>query len=394
MMEAKIRIVPGFSWFGKNIGIKDNTLDFGGVLASVPCQAAGVFTRNTMPGAPVLVGKEHLRNGLLQAVIVNSKNANVITRQRGVEDSLTICRLVAEQCGIATDMVLPSSTGVIGRRLPMDIIVEGCRTLKQDFGQTEHHIESFARSIMTTDTRLKLVSAKVGEATVVGIAKGAGMIEPNMATMLCYFMTDAEISSSLLQPLLGRVVNKSFNRISVDTDTSTSDTVVILANGLAGPVDPVAFEAVLSDMAIYLAKEIARDGEGATKLIELVVSGAQTAEQALLTAKSIINSPLVKTAIYGADPNWGRFVMAIGKVFQYSVDLAELKIFFGAGENRLMIDTGVLDRDVVPLEQISEELRKNEIHIEVVLGKGPCAERVWGCDLTEGYVAENAHYTT
>jgi glutamate N-acetyltransferase / amino-acid N-acetyltransferase len=394
MTEARIRLVPGFSWFGKNIGIKDSTLDFGGILADVPCQAAGVFTRNTMPGAPVLVGREHLRNGLLQAVIVNSKNANVATEQRGVEDSRTICRLVAEQCGIDAELVLPSSTGVIGRRLPMDIMVEGCRTLKQDFGKTERHVEGFARSIMTTDTRLKLVSARVGGATILGIAKGAGMIEPNMATMLAYFVTDAKISASLLQPMLGRVVNTSFNRISVDTDTSTSDTVVILSNGLAGPVDPVAFEAVLSDMAVYLAKEIARDGEGATKLIELVVSGAQTAEQALLTAKSVINSPLVKTAIYGADPNWGRFVMAIGKVFQYSVNIAELKIFFGAGENRLMIDAGVLDRDEVPLEQISGELRKNEIHIEIVLGKGLHAEKVWGCDLTEGYVAENAHYTT
>ncbi len=393
-MEVGIRIVPGFSWFGKNIGIKDSTLDFGGILSDVPCQAAGVFTRNTMPGAPVLVGREHLRNGLLQAVIVNSKNANVATEQRGVEDSRRICRLVAEPFGIDANMVLPSSTGVIGRRLPMEIIAKGCETLKQDFGKTEHHAESFARSIMTTDTRPKRVSARVGNATLLGIAKGAGMIEPNMATMLCYFMTDAEIPSGQLQLILNRVANKSFNRISVDTDTSTSDTVVILANGLAGPVDPAGFEETLSDMAVYLAKEIARDGEGATKLIELVVSGAQTEEQALLTAKSVINSPLVKTAIYGADPNWGRFVMAIGKVFQYTVAIGDLVIHFGEGDNRLRIDAGTLDRDEVPLEQISELLKQNEVTIEIVLGKGPYSERVWGCDLTEGYVEENAHYTT
>lgn len=394
MIEERIQIVPGFSWFGKNIGIKDKTMDFGGILSDVPCQAAAVFTRNTMPGAPVLVGKEHLRNGLLQAVIVNSKNANVATEQRGVEDSRKICRFVAESCGIEAEMVLPSSTGVIGRRLPMDIITAGCKTLNQDFGNTAHHVENFAQSIMTTDTRRKLISAKVGGATILGIAKGAGMIEPNMATMLCYFVTDADIPSSELQPMLGRVANKSFNRISIDTDTSTSDTVVILSNGLAGSVNPDEFESILLEMAIYLAKEIARDGEGATKLIELVVSGAQTAEQALLTAKSVINSPLVKTAIYGADPNWGRFVMAIGKVFQYSVNIADLRILFGEGNNRLMIDAGILDRDEVPLDEISEILKKNEVHIEIVLGNCSFSERVWGCDLTEEYVRENAHYTT
>ncbi len=393
-MEERIQIVPGFSWFGKNIGIKDNTLDFGGILSDVPCQAAGVFTKNTIPGAPVLVGKEHLRNGLLQAVIVNSKNANVATGLHGVEDSREICRLVAENCGIDAEMVLPSSTGVIGRRLPMDVIVNGCSTLRQDFGKTKQHAENFARSIMTTDTRPKLICAQVGNATLMGVAKGAGMIEPNMATMLSYFMTDAELPAEELQPMLRRVANKSFNRISIDTDTSTSDTVVILANGLAGPVDLQEFERVLAEMAVYLAKEIARDGEGATKLIELVVSGASTEEQALLTAKSIINSPLVKTAIYGADPNWGRFVMAIGKVFNYTVDVADLRIFFGEGNDRLRIDAEILDRDEVPLAEISEMLKKDEIRIEIVLGNGPYSEKVWGCDLTEGYIKENAYYTT
>jgi len=394
MIEESIRIIPGFSWFGKNIGIKDGTLDFGGILADKPCQAAGVFTKSTMPGAPILVGREHLRNGELQAVIVNSKNANVATGPQGAEDSRRICRLVAQACGIEVGLVLPSSTGVIGRRLPIETIARGCATVGTDFGKTEHHIDSFARSIMTTDTRRKLVSARVGGATVLGIAKGAGMIEPNMATMLCYFMTDAEITPGSLQPMLTRVVNKSFNRISVDTDTSTSDTVVLLANGLAGHVDTDTFEEVLLEMAIYLAKEIARDGEGATKLIELVVSGAKTKEQALLTAKSIINSPLVKTAIYGADPNWGRFVMAVGKVFDYPVEIAELRIFFGQGDHRFRIDAEILDRDEVPLAEISDILKGNEIHIEVVLGDGPFSEKVWGCDLTEGYIDINARYST
>jgi glutamate N-acetyltransferase/amino-acid N-acetyltransferase len=394
MIESKISRVEGFSWFGKNIGVKDDTLDFGGILSDVPCQAAGVFTKNTMPGAPVLVGREHLKDGLLQAVIVNSKNANVATEQQGLEDSITICRLVAESCGLEPGMVLPSSTGVIGRLLPMAVIAEACKGVKQDFGGSEQNIEAFARSIMTTDTRPKWVSAKVGGATILGIAKGAGMIEPNMATMLCYFVTDAKIASDKLQPMLGRVVNRSFNRISVDTDTSTSDTVVILSNGLAGQVEEDEFETVLSEMAIQLAKEIARDGEGATKLIEVLVSGARTKEQALLTAKAVINSPLVKTAIYGADPNWGRFVMAIGKVFQYSVNIRELRIIFGQGDHRLQIDAGTLERDVVPLHEISEMLKRDEVHIEIVLGNGPYSERVWGCDLTEEYVKINAYYTT
>jgi glutamate N-acetyltransferase / amino-acid N-acetyltransferase len=394
MIEERIQIVPGFSWFGKNIGIKDTTLDFGGILSARPCQAAGVFTRNTVPGAPIIVGREHLNDGLLQAVIVNSKNANVATGFQGVEDSKRICRLFAEACGIEAEMVLPSSTGVIGHRLPMETIIRACGAVMEDFGKTESHIDSFARSIMTTDTRRKLISAKVGDATVIGIAKGAGMIEPNMATMLCYFVTDADIPSEQLQAMLSRVVNRSFNRVSVDTDTSTSDTVVILANGLAGTVDPVAFENTLGEMAIYLAKEIARDGEGATKLIELVVSGAETEAQALLTAKSIINSPLVKTAIYGADPNWGRFVMAIGKVFDYRVNVKDLRLFFGKGDRRYRIDEEVLESNNVPLAEISEMLKEKEVYLEVVLGSGAYSERVWGCDLTEAYIDINAKYTT
>ncbi len=393
-MFNDIQLVPGFSFFGKNIGIKDDTLDFGGILSDCPCNAAAVFTQNTMPGAPVEVGKEHLRDGSLQAIIVNSKNANVATELQGIKDSKLICQLVAESCEIEPQAVLPSSTGVIGRYLPMEVVSKGCQGLKKDFGKTAQHAENFARSIMTTDSRAKWVSARVGDATLFAVAKGSGMIEPNMATMLSYFVTDAAIDSAQLQKMLLRIVNKSFNRISIDTDTSTSDTVVLMANGLAGTVDLPAFEIALQDMAIYLSKEIARDGEGASKLIELTVSGAQTQEQALLTAKSIINSPLVKTAIYGADPNWGRFVMAIGKVFHYKVSIRDLKILFGNDEKSLLIDADAIDRNEVKLDEISELLKKEEVFIKVVLGNGAFSETVWGCDLTEGYIAENAYYTT
>ncbi|GAB1265837.1 bifunctional glutamate N-acetyltransferase/amino-acid acetyltransferase ArgJ [Aurantivibrio infirmus] len=394
MTQASFDIPQGFSWFGKNIGIKDNSKDLGGILSHSPCAAAAVFTKNTMPGAPLIVGKEHIENGQLQAVIVNSKNANVATELSGIEDSRTICNVVGQSCGIAADLVFPSSTGVIGRRLPMDIIRDGCKSVSAEFGQSAQHVCDFAESIMTTDTRQKIVSAKVGNVTILGIAKGAGMIEPNMATMLSYFMTDAYVSADKLNAMLKRVVNKSFNRISVDSDTSTSDTVVILANGTEGSVNEIDFEKALEKIAIHLAKEIARDGEGATKLIELKISGASTAEQALLTAKAVVNSPLVKTAIYGADPNWGRFVMAIGKVFSYKVDIKELVIWFGEGDDRLSINAKMLDNNTVPLDAIANLLKNDKVFIEIKLGKGEFSETVWGCDLTEGYVKVNAHYST
>ncbi|MGI1679302.1 MAG: bifunctional glutamate N-acetyltransferase/amino-acid acetyltransferase ArgJ [Cellvibrionaceae bacterium] len=398
-MKGSLHIPQGFSWFGKNIGIKDDTKDFGGILSDNICSAAAVFTKNTMPGAPVVIGKQHIKDGELQAIIVNSKNANVATDSAGEKDSLTICELSAQACGIKADLILPSSTGVIGKRLPMDVIKKGCESIAEEFGKTEQHIHDFAMSIMTTDTREKIISAKIGDTTILGIAKGAGMIEPNMATMLSYFMTDAEISSNQLQAMLTRVTNKSFNRISVDTDTSTSDTVVVLANGKAGKVNEEHFEKIFTELAIYLAKEIARDGEGASKLIELKVSGASTAEQALLTAKAVVNSPLVKTAIYGADPNWGRFVMAIGKVFNYTVEISDLTILFSDQSNeakagRLKITAKMLDSDSVPLDDISELLTNDKVFIELALGNGKFEETVWGCDLTEGYVDVNAHYTT
>ncbi len=398
-MTDTLHIPQGFSWFGKNIGIKDSSKDFGGILSNNICSAAAVFTRNTMPGAPVIVGKDHIKDGALQAIIVNSKNANVATDSAGVKDSYTMCELTAQACGIKPNLVLPSSTGVIGRRLPMDIIKRGCASVADAFGQTEQHIHDFAKSIMTTDTKEKIISAKVGDAAILGFAKGAGMIEPNMATMLSYFNTDADIAPDVLKAILTRACNKSFNRISVDSDTSTSDTVVILANGQAGKVDEAEFEKVFTELAIHLAKEIASDGEGATKLIELKVSGASTAEQALVTAKAVVNSPLVKTAIYGADPNWGRFVMAIGKVFNYTVEIDQLSILFSKESNhptskRLKINAKMLDTDSVPLNEISELLKNDKVFIEIVLGNGSFEETVWGCDLTEGYVEVNAHYTT
>ena len=215
-----------------------------------------------------------------------------------------------------------------------------------------------------------------------------------MATMLSFFVTDAQISSEQLQTILRRVVNQSFNRISIDSDTSTSDTVIILANGLAGPVDAQQFEKAFTNSAMQLAKEIARDGEGSTKLIELKVSGAESQQMALQIGKSIINSPLVKTAIHGADPNWGRFVMAVGKVFEYPVPLPDLSINFGTGSQVLSVNAESLNADTVNLDAISNLLQDQEVFLEVVVGDGKFSETVWGCDLTKDYIEENAFYTT
>jgi glutamate N-acetyltransferase/amino-acid N-acetyltransferase len=389
-----LRSVCGFSWLGINLGIKDESLDFGVIASECECSAAGVFTRNNLPGAPVIVGRENIENGRLQAIVVNSKIANVATGKVGIEDAKNMCLWTGEALKISPELVLPSSTGVIGQRLPIKKIHDGCKSITEQLGSSTEHIEKFARAIMTTDTHPKWSSCRVGNATILGVAKGAGMIEPNMATMLSYFVTDAKLSSEELRAILDRVVNKSFNRISIDSDTSTSDTVVILANGLAGRIDNEEFEATLTKSAMQLAKEIARDGEGATKLIELTVSGAESQQMALKIAKSIINSPLVKTAIHGADPNWGRFVMAVGKVFEYPVPLADLSIHFKKGSQVLSVNAESLDADEVNLNEISKLLKNQEVFIEVIVGSGNFSETVWGCDLTKGYIEENAFYTT
>ena len=389
-----LRSVPGFSWMGINLGLKDQTLDFGVIASECKCTAAGVFTRNNFPGAPVTVGRENIQNGQLQAIVVNSKIANVATGIDGIEDAKNMCRWTGEALGIDPELVLPSSTGIIGRRLPVEKIYEGCKIIPEKLGSSPEYIDNFARAIMTTDTHPKWCSASIENSTLLGVAKGAGMIEPNMATMLSFFVTDAKISSEQLQTILRRVVNQSFNRISIDSDTSTSDTVVILANGLAGPVDTEIFEKTLRNSSIQLAKEIARDGEGSTKLIELTVSGAKSQEMALQISKSIINSPLVKTAIHGADPNWGRFVMAVGKVFEYPVPLSDLSIHFGTGSQVLTVNAESLNADTVKLDAISELLQNQEVFLEVVVGDGKFSETVWGCDLTKDYIEENAFYTT
>lgn len=376
----------GFHSFSKNIGIKDQTLDFTVIVSSVRAASAAMFTKNQFCGAPITVGRKNIADGYLQAFVINSKNANVATGKKGIEDVYQIIEAVGEELTISPDDILPSSTGIIGVPLPIKKILNGIPGIKSQL--QEGALDRSAEAIMTTDNFIKLRSCKIGEATLVGIAKGSGMIEPNMATMLCYFMTDAKIDPETLSNLLKKAVNCSFNMISVDGDTSTSDTVAIMANGLAGEICPEEFEAALQEMCIELAKDIARDGEGATKLVEVQVNGAADFNIAKKVAKSIVNSPLVKTAIFGQDPNWGRIISTIGncetplRTEKVSISFGDICVFAGG--------TPIEDNQ----KALQNYLRANEIQITVSLGAREGHATVWGCDLSYDYVRINGEYTT
>ena len=377
----------GFLSLAKNVGIKDNTLDLTVIHSTVRARAAAMFTRNRFPGAPVIVGRKHIANGYAQALVINSKNANVAMGKVGIDNAIETCRVVGEELGVDSYDVLPFSTGVIGRPLPMDRIRAGLRGIRTEL--KPDNLKLAAEAIMTTDAYPKYFSCKVGSAVIAGIAKGAGMIEPNMATMLVYLMTDAELPKAALRPMLRRVVDRTFNCMSIDTDTSTSDTVVLMANGLAGKVRLDQFEKGLLEVCEYLTKEIARSGEGATKLITVDVSHAKTGAQAKRVAKCVVNSPLVKTAVYGCDPNWGRVIMAVGKTFDPSIEPNKVTIRFG--DTNVFKKGSPVDCD---LEALRTYLRQSGVSIAVDLGIGKASARVWGCDLTEGYIKENAYYTT
>ena len=379
----------GYVSVAKNIGIKDTTLDFTVIHSTVRAAAAGVFTQSLFCGAPVIVGREHLADGFAQTLVINSKNANVATGQRGIETAQAIARMVADELGVSPQDVIPSSTGVIGHQLPLEKFRQAI------VGMLRHELQPnalgrAAQAIMTTDTRPKLIAKQVGKVVLAGMAKGAGMIEPNMATMLSFLLTDAAIPTATLRPMLKQAVEKSFNMISVDTDTSTSDTVILLANGLAGEVDHSAFQSALDEVCTYLAKEVARDGEGASKLIEVTVTSARDDAQAKRIAKAIVNSPLVKTAVYGADPNWGRLAMAIGKCHE-ETDIRPERVRMAFGDTCVF---AAGEPQAVDLQHLSESLQSTEICITIDLGLQHGRATVWGCDLTEEYVKINALYTT
>jgi len=377
----------GFLSLAKNVGIKDGTLDLTVIYSTVRARAAAMFTRNRFPGAPVIVGRKHIANGFVQALVINSKNANVAMGKQGIDNAIETCRIVGAELGVDYRDVLPFSTGVIGRPLPMDKIRAGLCGIRNQL--QPNNLKLAAQAIMTTDKYPKYFSRRVGAAIIAGIAKGAGMIEPNMATMLVYLMTDAELPAKSLRPMLRRVVERTFNSMSIDTDTSTSDTVVLMANGLAGPLNIREFEAGLFVVSEYLTREIARSGEGATKLITVDVNGAKTTTQAKRIGKFVVNSPLVKTAVYGCDPNWGRVIMAVGKSFDKTIE--PRKVTIGFGDTYVFRKGSPVDCD---LEALRVYLGQKEVSISVDLGIGKASSRVWGCDLTEGYIKENAYYTT
>jgi glutamate N-acetyltransferase/amino-acid N-acetyltransferase len=382
-----VELPRGFTAHVTNIGIKDTSDDFTLVTATRAVPAAAVFTRSRFAGASVLISREHVIDNAAQAVVVISKNANVATGAEGHANALEVVRGVARAVGCDPREVLIASTGVIGRQYPMDKVRRGLETLPSTVSDTS--ADAVARGIMTTDTVAKVAEASAGTARVVGVAKGVGMIEPDMATLITLLFTDARVEPSVLDAMFRRVIDRTFNCVSIDTDTSTSDTAIIMASGEAGAVDLAVLESAVHEVALSLTKQVARDGEGAETLIEVHVDASRDDEQAKSVAKSIVNSPLVKTAIHGADPNWGRVAMAIGKCSEYA-DINQERVVIRFGTQEVFpsaVSTDGLDR-------LATYMRGDEVRIHVSLGTGDAHATVWGCDLTDGYVRINADYTT
>ena len=380
----------GFTAHIANVGIRDTTDDFVVVASERPCTSAAVFTRSRFAGPSVVLSRRHAAAGDLQVVAVVSKNANVATGPQGAADAAELADGVASALGVRREQVLVASTGVIGRPYPMDRVRHGLTGLVAPLPGRD--ALAAARGIMTTDTVPKVARASCGAggaATVVGIAKGVGMIEPDMATMLAFVFTDAAVSAPDLDRLFRRVVERTFNSLSVDTDTSTSDTAAILANGAAGPVDADDLEAAVGAVCLDLTRKLARDGEGATKLLTVTVSEARDDAQARRVAKAILNSPLVKTAVHGADPNWGRVAMAVGKCAD-DTDIDEERVTIRFGDQELY----PVAVDESGLARLEDYLRGDEVHIGVSLGISTGTWTVYGCDLSDGYIRINADYTT
>ena len=378
------RLPRGFRTASRNCGLKPSGKDLAVFVSDVDASAAAVFTRNHFPGAPVLLGREIIRRGVLRAIVVNSKVSNVATGARGVEDARRMAAAAASALGTSPERVLVASTGVIGLPLPIEKNERGLSGIAADLGDDPL---VGAEGMMTTDTRPKALSLTVGDVIITWVAKGAGMIEPNMATMLVYIMTDAAIAAPELERHLRDAVDVSFNMLSVDSDTSTSDTCAILANGFAGRVDADAFRRALTMGCLRMTEILARDAEGATKLLRATVRGAKDAGEARRIAKSLVNSPLVKTMVHGADPNVGRVLMAVGKCFECTVRPETTDAWINGqkvvqGGQRTAFDEGT----------VRAALATDTADIVVSLGIGDAEATAFGCDLSAGYIAENAAY--
>lgn len=395
VINGNIASPLGFSADGLHAGFKKKKMDFGWVVSEVPASVAGVYTTNKVIAAPLLVTKEAIaKAGKMRAVLVNSGCANSCTGQQGLEDAYTMQKWAAEKLGIESELVGVASTGVIGELLPMDTLKSGLSKLV-----VNGNADDFSKAILTTDTGVKTIAVTEmfgkDEVTMAGVAKGSGMIHPNMATMLAFITCDANISSENLQLALSQNVEKTFNQITVDGDTSTNDMVIVMSNGctlnqeiLPGTADFAKFSAMLNLVMQDLAKQIAKDGEGATKLIEVNVVNAPNAEDARMMAKSVVGSSLVKTAIFGEDPNWGRILAAVGYA---GVDVPVENIDIKLGDIPVMLASSPVSFDA---EEMSEVMQANQVVITVDLHAGQEMGQAWGCDLSYDYVKINALYRT
>jgi glutamate N-acetyltransferase / amino-acid N-acetyltransferase len=400
-VNSTIEGVKGFQVAGVHCGLKkDGALDFALIVSDVPCVAAGVFTTNQVKAAPVLVDMERIQQNPanMRAVVVNSKCANACTGEQGITNARETARLVAEQIGCGAGDVLVMSTGVIGTQLPMDKIKHGVEVAGDSLGADW---SLAARAIMTTDTRPKMASVTVttpdGQYTVAGIAKGAGMIAPNMATLLSAVVTDAALSPDAAQTALKQAVSVSFNRVVVDGDMSTNDTLLLLANGASGvQADAVQFQDALTAVCTELAQLIVRDGEGVTKFITLTVQGAPSDEAAHQIANAIATSPLVKTAFFGNDANWGRIVAAAGRAgIALQPEAMKLWITPGeavgrTGEALLLFDNGM--PTAYQESQAMAIFKEPSVSILLDCGIGSGSATVWTCDLSHDYVSINGDY--
>ncbi|MCF6269338.1 MAG: bifunctional glutamate N-acetyltransferase/amino-acid acetyltransferase ArgJ [Melioribacteraceae bacterium] len=395
--NGSITSVCGIKAAGIHSGLKRKRKDLALIFSEEPCNVAGTFTLNKVKAAPLLVSQELInKGGKVKAILINSGNANACTGDRGYADALKSQKHCAKKLGIRQDEVVISSTGVIGEYMPMHILKTGIDTIVNQLSD-DGGIKA-AKAIMTTDLVEKTFAVKVqlssGEITIGGIAKGSGMIMPNMATMLSFIATDADIDNSLLKKLLLKCVQNSFNKISVDGDTSTNDMVVLMANGVSGieikenSKDEELFFEALQALTIEMAKMIVVDGEGASKLITVAITGCNNDEDANTIARTISNSPLVKTAIYGSDANWGRILSAVGRS-GVEFEPEKVEIDFD--------DMSILGKDYkhdFDEEEATIVLSKDKITISVNLNAGKGNSTWWTCDFTEKYIEINATYRT
>ena len=390
----RTKLPIGFTAGGINCGVRLYRPDLGVIISEIPAVTAGVFTQNNFKAAPVNYCEQLIPSNNIKAIITNSGEANAATGIEGVQNNLHMATSLAHVLHCTPNQILTASTGVLGKPLSIKKITEALPALVK---KTTDIAENFATAILTTDlvpkTVYKDVQLSTGTVCITGICKGSGMIHPNMATMLGYLLTDVQIDADQAQGLLKKVCDKTFNMISVDGETSTNDCVFLMANGMSGialsnSADQSIFYNALLQVATTLAKSIARDGEGASKLLEAIVSGAESLEQAQSIAKSIITSPLIKTAIYGESPNWGRVIARIGNenissamLNTCSISIQDITLFsHGAPVENL---------DMLALKI---QLAKDQIKIDIKFSQGKDTATAWGCDLSEQYIKINAEY--